>query len=171
VSVFTDDEVAYLRAQRIGRLATADSKGRPHVVPAGFNVDADKGVQEIGVHNLPGRGRSAGTWPTSRRTPYVAFVVDHAVTEPSWAPRGATVCGRAVIHPDGGERLGRGFGPIWVEIAPEWVSGRESTPARWRGSTAGRSRRTRSGPRRLREPPGQAEFRSDPGFTGSIHEQ
>jgi hypothetical protein len=37
-------------------------------------------------------------------------------------PRGVTVRGRAVIHPEGGERLGRGVGPIWVEIVPERVT-------------------------------------------------
>lgn len=59
--------------------------------------------------------------------PYVAFaafVVDDLVTEPSWTPRGITVRGRAVIHPEGGERPGRDFGPIWVEIVPERVTAR-----------------------------------------------
>jgi hypothetical protein len=29
--------------------------------------------------------------------------------------------GRAVVHQTGGERLGRGFGPIWVELTAEKV--------------------------------------------------
>ena len=52
----------------------------------------------------------------------MAFVVDDLVTEPSWVPRGLSVRGRAVIHPQRGERLAPGFGPIWVEVIPERVS-------------------------------------------------
>jgi pyridoxamine 5'-phosphate oxidase family protein len=52
----------------------------------------------------------------------VAFVVDDLVTEPSWAPLGVTVRGRARVHAEGGERLAPGFGPVWVEIVLEWVS-------------------------------------------------
>ncbi len=122
MSVFTDKEVAYLRARRIGRLATADSEGRPHVVPTAFNVDAEKGVLEIGGRSLPDRGQKRRYLAQIQANPYVAYVVDHVVTEPSWTASGITVRGRAVIHPEGGERLGPGFGPIWVEIIPEWIS-------------------------------------------------
>ena len=45
MGTFTEKEIAYLREHRIGRLATVDSKGRPHVVSTGFNVDADKVVR------------------------------------------------------------------------------------------------------------------------------
>jgi hypothetical protein len=51
-----------------------------------------------------------------------AFVVDDLATEPTWAPRGVSVRGAAQIHPEGGERLAPGFGPIWVEIIPESIS-------------------------------------------------
>jgi pyridoxamine 5'-phosphate oxidase family protein len=122
VSVFTDKEVAFLKEGPLGRLATVDSMGRPHVVPTGFNVDPDKGVVEIGGHNLPGRGQKRRYLTHIEANPYVAFVVDHVVTEPSWTARGITMRGRAVIHPEGGERLGPGFGPIWVEMVPEWIS-------------------------------------------------
>ena len=122
VSVFTDNEVAFLKGQRLGRLATADSKGRPHVVPTGFNIDDEKGVIEVGGHNLPGRGQKRLYLKHLEANPHAAFVVDDLVTEPSWTPRGVTVRGRTVIHSEGGERLGRGFGPIWVEIIPERVT-------------------------------------------------
>jgi pyridoxamine 5'-phosphate oxidase family protein len=122
VNAFTDKEMAYLREQRIGRLATVDSKGRPHVVPTGFNLDGDKGVLEIGAHDLPDRGQKRLYVSHIRANPYVAFVVDDLVTEPTWAPRGVSVRGPAQIHPEGSERLAPGFGPIWVEIVPESIS-------------------------------------------------
>ena len=122
MNAFTDKEMAYLRVQRIGRLATVDSKGRPHVVPTGFNLDTDKGVLEIGAHDLPDRGQKRLYMIHIRANPYVAFVVDDLVTEPTWAPRGVSVRGPAQIHPKGGERLAPGFGPIWVEVIPESIS-------------------------------------------------
>jgi len=122
VSAFTEKEIAYLGEQRIGRLATVDSKGRPHVVPTGFNLDGDKGVLEIGAHDLPDRGQKRLYMIHIRANPYVAFVVDDLVTEPTWAPRGVSVRGRAQIHLEGGERLAPGFGPTWVEIVPESIS-------------------------------------------------
>ena len=122
MNAFTDKEMAYLREQRIGRLATVDSKGRPHVVPTGFNLDGDKGVLEIGAHDLPDRRQKRLYMIHIRANPYVAFVVDDLATEPTWAPRGVSVRGPAQIHPKGGERLAPGFGPIWVEIVPESIS-------------------------------------------------
>jgi hypothetical protein len=38
-------------------------------------------------------------------------------------PSGRQAGGKALIHPEG-ERLGRGFGPIWVEIIPERIIAR-----------------------------------------------
>lgn len=122
MNVFTDKEVAFLTDQRIGRLATADNRGRPHVVPTGFNLDIEKGVLEIGGHNLPNRGQKRVYLAHIEANPHAAFVVDDLVTEPSWTPRGILVRGQAVIHSEGGERLGPGFGPIWVEIVPARVT-------------------------------------------------
>ena len=36
MSVFTKKEIEYLGEQRLGRLATVDREGRPHVVPVAF---------------------------------------------------------------------------------------------------------------------------------------
>jgi pyridoxamine 5'-phosphate oxidase family protein len=58
MGMFTDKELAFPREQRIGRLATVDAAGQPHVVPTGFHVDAEQGAIEIGAHNLAGRGQA-----------------------------------------------------------------------------------------------------------------
>ncbi|HEX9370070.1 MAG TPA: TIGR03668 family PPOX class F420-dependent oxidoreductase [Roseiflexaceae bacterium] len=36
---FTDQQIAFLQSQRVGRLATADLAGRPHVVPVCYACD------------------------------------------------------------------------------------------------------------------------------------
>lgn len=118
--MFSKEQLEYLAGQRIGRLATASADGEPHVVPVSFHVDADRGVIEIGGHALPGR-------PPRRyrrnieANPRAFFVVDDLGSVDPWWPRGVRVRGRAVVHQTGGERLGPGFGPIWVEITPDRV--------------------------------------------------
>jgi deazaflavin-dependent oxidoreductase (nitroreductase family) len=56
--------------------------------------------------------------------PNAACVVDDLVTDPTWTPCGVTVTvkGPVQIHESGGEELGPGFGPRWIELAPHWVS-------------------------------------------------
>lgn len=40
--VLTPDEVRFVQAQRVGRLATADASGRPHVVPVCYAYDGQR---------------------------------------------------------------------------------------------------------------------------------
>jgi pyridoxamine 5'-phosphate oxidase family protein len=83
MSVFTENEIEYMKEQRLGRLATVDAEGRPHVVPVGFRYNAERDAVDIGGHNLAGskKFRDAG------RTGKAAFVVDDVL--PPWRARGA----------------------------------------------------------------------------------
>lgn len=36
---FTDEQLAFIQAQRVGRLATADREGQPHVIPVCYACD------------------------------------------------------------------------------------------------------------------------------------
>jgi pyridoxamine 5'-phosphate oxidase family protein len=126
--MFTDKEIEYLTEQRIGRLATATPDGRPHVVPTGFRLDIDHVAIDIGGHDLGNRR------PLYLRNieanPQVAFVVDDLATVDPWKPRGVTIRGRATVHPEGGDQLGRGFGPTWIRITPMQITswGIDTTP-------------------------------------------
>lgn len=122
MSMFTDNEIAYLQAHHLGRLATTGKTGMPHVVPTGFRVDVEKGTIKIGGHVLDGRGQERLYIRHIGVNPKAAFVVDDLATEPAWAPSGVTVKGDVVVHAAGGEVLGPGFGPRWIEIIPTWVS-------------------------------------------------
>src|SRR5258706_12822338 len=48
MSVFTTKEIDYLNHQRLGRLATVDSDGNPHVVPVGFRHNLETDTIDIG---------------------------------------------------------------------------------------------------------------------------
>src|SRR5438270_5640139 len=52
MSVFTEKEIEYLGGQRLGRLATVDSAGNPHVVPVGFRYNAERDTIDIGGQNV-----------------------------------------------------------------------------------------------------------------------
>ena len=78
-----------MRDQRLGRLATVDVAGRPHVVPVGFRYNPELGAVDV-------RGRNLGLtkkFRDVRETGRVAFVVDDVL--PPWRARGVEVRGRA----------------------------------------------------------------------------
>ncbi|MGH8909699.1 MAG: PPOX class F420-dependent oxidoreductase [Egibacteraceae bacterium] len=116
---FTEAERAYLAGQLLGRLATVDGQGRPHVVPTGFRFDPAEGVIAIGGHNLAATKK----FRDARANPQVAFVVDDLVSTDPWRVRGIEIRGHAQTFTEGGDRLGPGFGPSWLRITPTRVMG------------------------------------------------
>jgi pyridoxamine 5'-phosphate oxidase family protein len=118
--LLTEKERQYLQTQQLGRLATSGKTGVPHVVPTGFQLDPDTECIKIGGHAY--RGQDRLYIRHLNFNPHAAFVVDDLVTEPTWTPRGVTLKGAVRIHETGGESLGPGFGPRWIELVPNWVS-------------------------------------------------
>lgn len=118
MSVFNDEERVYLSGQRLGRLATADSRGRPHVVPTGFRFDAEEGVLRVGGHNLT----RSKKFRDVLANPHAAFVVDDLVSTNPWRVRGIEIRGEAQALTEGGEALSPGFGSAWIEIKPDSIS-------------------------------------------------
>lgn len=80
--MFDADERAALETARVGRLATADAEGRPHVVPVCYAiVDVQDGGVEV-VTPIDEKPKSAGADALRRvrdvrANPRVAVVVDH----------------------------------------------------------------------------------------------
>jgi pyridoxamine 5'-phosphate oxidase family protein len=107
MSVFTDEEIEYLKSQLLGRLATGDSDGQPHVVPVGFRYNAELDTIDIGGHNFARRKK----YQDVQRNPRVAFLVDDLASVNPWRVRGIEVRGEAEVLTSGGEALGPGFAP------------------------------------------------------------
>lgn len=87
---FSTAELDYLLGEpRLGRLATIDPSGQPHVVPLGWSYNP-----ELGTIDISGR-RFAGTrkFRNVEANPKVAFVVDDVA--PPWQPRCIMVQGCA----------------------------------------------------------------------------
>lgn len=117
MSAFTGVEIEYLQAQRLGRLATVNGKGEPHVVPVAFRYNAGLDTIDIGGHNM---GRSK-KFRDARSTGRAAFVVDDVL--PPWQPRGVEVRGRAEVFVDGGQGVNADFGAELIRLHPERIVG------------------------------------------------
>jgi PPOX class probable F420-dependent enzyme len=100
--VVTHQQIAFVNAQRVGRLATADARGNPHVVPVCF-VLTDS-VLYITIDEKP---KQASTRPLKRvrnmlENPSVAFVADRYAED--WTQLGWVMLrGRAEILDGGAE--------------------------------------------------------------------
>jgi len=89
VSLFSDAELTYLAKGMLGRLATIDENGLPHVVPLGWSYNPELDVIDIGGRNFA-RSRK---FHNARHNPNVALVIDDVL--PPWRPRCVMIRGRA----------------------------------------------------------------------------
>lgn len=112
MSVFSDAELGYLGEGKLGRLATVDASGMPHLVPIGWRYNPDLDTIDIGGRDFE---RSA-KYRHVQANPNVAFVVDDVL--PPWRPRCVTLRGTAVAIAAGGEGPGQG---ALIRIAPTRV--------------------------------------------------
>lgn len=112
MSKFTAGEIAYLKSQPLGRLATVNTKGEPHVVPVSFWYNAELDAIDIGGF---GMGKSK-KFRDAARQQQVAFVVDGA--GPDGGPRGIEIRGRAEAFSTGGEHLRLGFDQEFIRVFP-----------------------------------------------------
>jgi pyridoxamine 5'-phosphate oxidase family protein len=118
---FTEDEVAYLTAQPLGRIATVGDDDQPDVAPVGFEFD---GTYLWVGGRAPERTRKFLNVQAGHAK--VALVVDDLVSTDPWTPRFLRVYGTAELM----ERPGR-FGPgTYMRITPEisWSWNLEGRP-------------------------------------------
>jgi pyridoxamine 5'-phosphate oxidase family protein len=89
--MFTDEELAYLESQRIGRLATSQPDGTLQNNPVGFGVNRELGTIDIGGYNMA-RSRKFRNVTANGRA---AFVVDDVYSTDPWRVRLLEVRGHA----------------------------------------------------------------------------
>ncbi len=119
MSVFTEKEISYLQEGRLGRLATVDAKGRPHVVPVAFRYNPRTETIDIGGHNLAASKKFRDAGETGR----AAFVVDDVVPGDRWRARGVEVRGRAEVYAAGEGEIVSDSADELIRIVPERVVG------------------------------------------------
>jgi PPOX class probable F420-dependent enzyme len=96
----TLEESAFVTAQRVGRLATADARGNPHVVPVCFAL-SDNSLY-VTIDEKPKSGRPMKRLRNVAENASVAFVADHY--DDDWTQLGWVMLrGHAQILGDGPE--------------------------------------------------------------------
>lgn len=118
-NVFTPAQIAYLKSQRLGRLATVDPSGQPHVVPVGFRYNAERGTIDIGGH---GGFAKRKKFRDVQRNPHVAFVVDDLASINPWRARGIEIRGEVEVRQEGGQEIMPSFDPEMFRIRPTHVA-------------------------------------------------
>ncbi len=115
---FTPDELAFLRGQRLGRLATVDASGAPQNNPVGFFVDEATGDIVIGGRALA-KTRKFRNVAANRN---VAFVVDELASTDPWVVRGVEVRGtaEALVDVDPPSPF---MSRELMRIRPRWIAG------------------------------------------------
>ena len=117
MSHFTSAEIEYLNSQRLGRLATVNSKGEPHVVPVSFRFNAELDTIDIGGRNIV----PSKKYRDAARQGRVAFVVDDVL--PPWKPRGIEIRGRSEVFTTGGQEIVSSFAPEIIRVYPIRIIG------------------------------------------------
>ncbi|MGH3851328.1 MAG: PPOX class F420-dependent oxidoreductase [Pseudonocardiaceae bacterium] len=94
MSVFSQAELAYFDdGAKLGRLATVDATGAPHVVPVGWNYNPEHDTIDIGGRDFTATRK----YRNVLANPKVCFVVDDVL--PPFRPRCVQVRGEADALP------------------------------------------------------------------------
>ncbi len=88
---FSEIELAYLRTQRLGRLATAQPDGTLQVSPVGFRYNPDTSTIDVGGYHMSASRKFRNVADNGR----VAFVVDDIASVKPWRVRCLEIRGHA----------------------------------------------------------------------------
>jgi len=114
MSVFSKNELDYLSDRRLGRLATIDADGLPHVTPLGWNYNPALDTIDVGGRDLARTKKFRNV----RANPKVALAIDDVL--PPWRPRCVMVRGEAEALEEATSADGERLGPI-IRIHPTQV--------------------------------------------------
>ena len=114
--MFTERELAYLRSQPLGRIATVAAGGQPDNAAVGFQV-GDDGVITVAGMDMAGSRKGRNVLDGETR---VAFIVDDLETVQPWKPRGIRIYGRAELLGAEGDPPHGGRLKITPEVSWSW---------------------------------------------------
>jgi pyridoxamine 5'-phosphate oxidase family protein len=114
MSIFSKEELNYLADRRLGRLATIDASGLPHVVPLGWSYNPALDTIDIGGRDFARTKKFRNV----QANPKAALVIDDVL--PPWRPRCVLVRGDAEALDEATGADGEILGPI-IRIRPTQV--------------------------------------------------
>ncbi len=121
--MFTANEIAYLKSQRLARIATVSPDGQPDASPVG--VEFDGAHFYVGGHDVANTRKYKNVEAGQHK---VALVIDDLPSVNPWQARGIRIYGTATLVEREG-MLGRGK---YIRITPQvsWSWGIEGTMRR-----------------------------------------
>jgi pyridoxamine 5'-phosphate oxidase family protein len=114
--MFTSEEIAYLAAQPIGRLATAQRDGTLQVSPVSFYYNPATHTIDIGGHNMAASQKFRNVRNGSR----VALVVDDIASVQPWRVRCLEIRGYAEAISEPSDSAARVPGAI-IRVHPKRI--------------------------------------------------
>jgi pyridoxamine 5'-phosphate oxidase family protein len=114
-ATFSDAELRYLGESHLGRLATVDPSGMPHVVPLGWTYNRQLGTIDIGGRN----NARTRKYRNVHANHNAALVIDDVL--PPWHPRAVMIRGHAQALDEAVDADGRPTGPI-IRLTPRRIT-------------------------------------------------
>lgn len=93
--MLSNEEIQYLKTQRLARIASASPKGVPEVSPVGFEFDGK--YFWVGSHSQEIFSRTRRYKNITGGNSRVSIVIDDLVSVDPWKPRGIKVSGTAEV--------------------------------------------------------------------------
>lgn len=115
MSAFSEAELAYLRTQRLGRLATVNERGEPQVAAVGFRYNPELDTIDIGGHNM----EKSQKFRNVARNGRVSFLVDDVL--PPWKTRSFEIRGQAQALAEGWQSDDPGMSQALIRITPRRI--------------------------------------------------
>ena len=115
VSKFTEEELAYLQTQRLGRLATVNERGEPQVAAVGFRYNPELDTIDIGGYDMANTQK----FRNIARNGLASLLVDDVL--PPWKTRSLEIRGHAQALPQGGQSIARNRSPALIRITPRRI--------------------------------------------------
>jgi pyridoxamine 5'-phosphate oxidase family protein len=122
MSVFTGAELAFLRDQGLGRVATVGSDCQPHITPVTFHYNEVEDTVDIGGVFFG----ETKKWRDAKKNPRVTVLVDDMIGPPRRA-RALEIRGVAELHETGGNEIN----PRFPNFAPEFFRLRPTRIVAW----------------------------------------
>ncbi len=89
--MFSEKEVAFVKTQRLARIATVSAEGQPHVEPVGFDFDG------LNFYVSKYRLMKTKRYAYLLKNPKVALTIDDLESVEPWVPRGMIIHGTAEL--------------------------------------------------------------------------
>ena len=115
MSKFSEEELKYLRTQRLGRLATVNERGEPQVAAVGFRYNPELDTIDIGGRDMANTQK----FRNIARNGLVSFLVDDVL--PPWKTRSLEIRGSAEALPEGGQTVASFMSPALIRITPRRI--------------------------------------------------